>query len=202
MKPFTISKYLFFTLLISMVMYSCGDDDSPPPPGVDCNVTGPSFTFATTESACGQDDGTITLTITGGNGNLAVTIDPQPIDVEFANNTFTNVEPGSYDIEVTDSDNCSTIENVVVDFASGTVSYMDDLEPIVQSRCAVTGCHVAGTGLPDFTIFSEFQARANNDPGGIRQRVKTDDMPRTGNPLTAEQKIALFCWIDDGAQDN
>lgn len=193
-------------VLTSLLIYGCSSDDdaAPPPPGVDCSATGPSFTIATTASACGMDDGSIALTITGGSGNLTVTIDPQPLDVDFDNstNTFSNVEPGSYTIEVTDADNCSASENAVVDFGAGDVSYMDTVDPIVQARCAITGCHVAGTGLPDFTIFSEFQSLANNNPGGIRQRVKTDDMPRSGDPLTAEEKAALFCWIDEGAQNN
>ena len=202
MKTNFATTNVFYGIIICMFL-ACGDDDStPPPPAVDCSATGPSLTLAITDTDCGEDDGVIDLAITGGTGNLTVTIDPQPLGVEFDNNTFSNVEPGSYTIEVTDADNCSVSANAVVDFNAGNVSYMTSIDPVVQSRCAVTGCHVAGTAVPDFTDFATFQALANNNPGGIRQRVKTDDMPRSGDPLTDEQKAALFCWIDEGALDN
>jgi len=65
------------------------------------------------------------------------------------------------------------------------------------------------TAQPDYTIFAEFQSRAHNNPLGIRQRVKTDDMPRQagndtqpGDPLSAQEKALIFCWIDEGALDN
>jgi hypothetical protein len=205
-------KSFIIGLAISAI-YACGgsdDDGTTPPPTVDCSDTGPSISLSATATDCGADDGSIEVTVTGGTGSLDVTLDPQPLDFNFDNNTFTDLEPGSYTVQVTDDDNCSTSETAVVGMEGGGVSYINDVDPIVQSKCATPSCHVAGNalGIPDYTVFANFQARANNDPGGVRQRVKTDDMPRTGDgtqpgdPLTAEEKQALFCWIDEGAQNN
>ncbi len=198
-KKGTLINVIITTVIT--VLAACSDDGNPPP-GLDCNVTGPSISLMSTPSLCGEDNGEIALTIDGGTGNLTVNIDPQPIGIEFANNTFTSLEPGTYTIDVVDADNCSSNAMATVAFNAGNVSYQDSVDPIVQARCAIAGCHVAGTGLPDYTIFSVFQARANNDPGNVRQRLKIDDMPRSGDPLSAEEKAAIFCWIDEGAQDN
>jgi hypothetical protein len=200
-----LTDLLLKRLGVFAVLIGCSssDDASTPPPMVDCNATGPSISLAATSTECGVDNGSIEITVNGGTGNLDVTLDPQPLDFNFANNTFSDMEPGSYTVEVTDADNCSTSETVVVGLTGGGVSYMDDVDPIVQGKCAITGCHVAGNpqGLPDYTVFANFQARANNDPGGIRQRVKTGDMPRTGS-LEDSEIVNILCWIDEGAQDN
>jgi hypothetical protein len=194
------------------IIIACSSDDAapPPPPTVDCNATGPSVSLTANSTICGQDDGEIALAIVGGTGNLTVNIDPQSLGLEFANNTFTSLEPGTYTIEVIDTDNCSSTATATVSFSVGNVSYQNDIDPIVQARCAIAGCHDgSNSAIPNYNIFAEFQARAHNDPLGIRQRVKTDDMPRQsgndtqpGDPLSAEEKVALFCWIDEGALDN
>lgn len=188
-----------------------GDDGTTPPPTVNCSETGPSITSLTpTATDCGEDNGSIVVVGTGGTAPLQVSIDPEPLEYDFANNTYSNLEPGTYTIEITDDDNCSVSEMTVVGITGGGVSYMNDVDPIVQAKCATPSCHVTGNtlGIPDYTVFANFQALANNEPGGVRQRVKLDDMPRTGDgtqpgdPLTAEEKQVLFCWIDEGAQDN
>lgn len=184
------------------IMAACSSDDEAPQPMLDCAATGPSITLTATPTVCGEDNGEIAVAVVGGTGNLTFTIDPQPLGLVFDNGMFTSLEPGDYNIEVTDADNCMASANVTVDFSAANLSYMNDVDAIVQAKCSITGCHVAGTGLPDFTIFAEFQARANNNPGGVRQRVKTDDMPRSGGALSAEEKAALFCWIDEGALNN
>ncbi len=194
-------KILMAGMLVAFFS-ACSSDDTEPPPALDCNVTGPSVSLTASPTACGEDNGEIALTITGGTGALTITIEPQPIGVEFANNIFSSMESGTYTVTVTDTDNCITSAQATVVSSAANPSYMTDVDPIVLARCAITGCHVAGTGLPDYTIFSEFQSRAHNNPGGVRQRVKIDDMPRSGNPLTAEEKAAIFCWIDEGALDN
>lgn len=207
------SSFINKLMAISVTAFiaACGDNDSDPVPMVDCNATGPTLSLTATDTDCGEDDGQLALNITGGTGTLEVTIDPQPIDVNFANNTFTDLEPGTYTVEVTDDDNCSSGATATINFTAGNTSYQTSIDPIVQAKCAITGCHVDGNqlGIPDFTNFSTFQGVANNDAGGVRPRVKSDDMPRdpndpgaAGTPLTDEEKAAIFCWIDEGAQDN
>lgn len=211
MKATIIQNLIISTFAVIAISCSSSDDGTtPPPPNVDCNATGPSISLAATDTECGVDNGTIDVTITGGTGNLQVTIDPQPLDFDFSSNTFTALEPGTYTVQVTDADNCAASESTVVGMTGGGVSYMNDVDPIVQANCAIPSCHDgSNAALPDYTVFANFQQRANNDPLGIRQRVKTNDMPRStannlepGDPLSDAEKEILFCWIDEGAQDN
>lgn len=200
MKPTGLSSLTKLLIVPLAFLMSCGGDDDEPA-AIDCNATGPSISLTPTSSACGQDDGQIELTLLSGSGQLTITITPQPDGSDFDNNVFTGLEPGDYTVNVTDENNCSTSEMATVDFVAGNVSYMNDVDPIIQSKCAIAGCHVAGTGLPDYTNFSELQSRANDQPGGVRQRVKSGDMPRDGD-LTAEEISTILCWVDEGAQNN
>ena len=196
-------KNLFAMMVFAGLMVACGDDDeTPPPPMVDCNATGPSVSATPTASVCGEDDGQVALTITGGTGQLTVALDPTPMGLNFdgATATFTDVQPGTYTVEVTDEDNCVATASVTVDFSAGNLSYANDIDAIIQNSCAIANCH-DGT-QPDFSDFATFQARAQDlGPGGVRARVKSGDMPRSGS-LSAEEIAAILCWVDEGAQDN
>ncbi len=199
-------NHLIMLMLGTAIAVSCGDDDgdSNPPPMVDCNTSGPVLSIAgTPASGCGLDDGSVDLTITGGNGALTVSITPQPVDVTFdpATSLFTNVEPGDYTVEVTDDEGCTTSGMVTIGFPASNLSYQDDIDPIIQASCAISNCHDGSTNLPNFNDFATLQARSNNDAGGVRQRVKTGDMPRSGS-LDADEIAAILCWIDEGAQNN
>jgi len=191
-------KFLLVVVLM-VFLISCGDDDGEP--AIDCSATGPDFSLTPTNSNCGQDDGQVQLTLLNGSGQLTITIDPQPAGTDFNNNVFTGLEPGDYTVSVTDENNCNATEIVTVDFESGNVSYANDVDPIIKSSCAIAGCHVEGTGQANFNNFSELQARANNQPGGVRQRVNSGDMPRDGM-LTETEIATILCWVDEGAQDN
>ena len=203
-------KNVIVATVITMVA-ACSSDDPEPPraPTVDCNVTGPSVSLTANPTLCGEDDGEIVLDIDGGTSNLTININSLPLRLDFANNTCTSLSPGTYTIEEIATDNCSSTATATVSYRPGNVSYLNDVDPIIQARCAISGCHVAGTAQPDYTIFAELQSRAHNNPLGIRQRVKTDDMPRQagndtqpGDPLSAQEKALIFCWIDEGALDN
>jgi len=190
-------------LSLTALLVACGDDDETPPPMmVDCATTGPSITLTPTASVCGEDDGQVAVAITGGNGNLTVTIDPTPTGINFdgATATFTDVQPGTYTVEVVDDENCTASGSVTVDFSAGNLSYANDIDPIIQAKCSIAGCH-DGT-QPDFSDFATFQTRAQDlGAGGVRERVKTGDMPRSGS-LTTEELSNILCWIDEGALDN
>lgn len=188
------------TLIIPLIfLMACGEDDDGP--AIDCNTSGPSISLAATNSACGQDDGQVQVTVLSGSGQLSVNINPQPDGSDFNNNVFTGLEPGEYTVTIIDANNCTSSEMTIVNIVPSNVSYMTDVDPIIQSKCAIASCHVDGTGFPDFTSFSELKSRANNQPGGVRQRVKSGDMPRDGE-LTDEEISTILCWVDEGAQNN
>jgi hypothetical protein len=85
---------------------------------------------------------------------------------------------------------------------SGTVGYQDSVKPIVQTKCALDGCH-NGTNheLPNWTDFSTFQNRASD----VKRRILAHEMPPSNSPaggLSHAQINAIACWVDQGAQNN
>lgn len=74
------------------------------------------------------------------------------------------------------------------------------VNPIIQSRCAIPGCHVAGgTGPGDFTQYVNVKAKV--DDGTFQQLVlQLKSMPPTG-PLPACDLQKLQAWVDAGAPE-
>jgi len=79
-------------------------------------------------------------------------------------------------------------------------SFANDVNPIFQSTCATSsGCHGSGSsnGPGELIGYTKiFNARAD-----IREQVSSGRMPLVGS-LTAAQKNAIICWIDNGAPNN
>ena len=75
-----------------------------------------------------------------------------------------------------------------------------DVQPIINTNCAVPGCHVAGNGLPVLDSYAGVKDIVDN--GGFETRVLTDrDMPPS-TPLNAEQLAKLQAWFDNGAPED
>ncbi|HEX6333099.1 MAG TPA: hypothetical protein VFZ78_02670 [Flavisolibacter sp.] len=78
-------------------------------------------------------------------------------------------------------------------------SFANDVNPIIQSSCALTGCHASGSnnGPGALTTYQQvFDHRTS-----IRNAVASGAMPKNGS-LTTAQKNAVLCWIDSGAPNN
>jgi len=97
-------------------------------------------------------------------------------------------------VEVRDGDGCSSTRTVNV--LSG-ISYAASVQGIITSNCAISGCHVAGTGRTNFTDFDVIVARAAD----IKSRTQSGNMP-LGGTLTQDEKDRIACWVDDGAPNN
>lgn len=70
---------------------------------------------------------------------------------------------------------------------------------IIQSRCAIPGCHDAAStniGGP-FTNFTQVKNKAAH----IKFQVATGLMPQ-GSSLTAAERKSISCWVDSGAPNN
>ncbi|MDN5201379.1 hypothetical protein QQ008_08400 [Fulvivirgaceae bacterium BMA10] len=92
--------------------------------------------------------------------------------------------------ELYPDDNCDT-SNVTF---SGTVN------PIIQTNCAITGCHVPGTGR--VVLQTPQQIKVIVDDGRLEQRAVQDkDMPPTG-PLNNCEITQIQTWLNAGAPNN
>ncbi len=85
---------------------------------------------------------------------------------------------------------CSTVTNK---------AFSADVNPIIQSRCNVPGCHSSGStnGPGPLTNHTQVAAAASS----VRSAVASGRMPQ-GGALTTAQKNSLLCWIDSGAPNN
>lgn len=84
---------------------------------------------------------------------------------------------------------------------AGRNSFKCEINTIVKTYCALSGCHVAGTGLPDLSTYSGVFAQKDR----IRQRaVVQKDMPPYYVTLFPADSLRekLGNWIDKGANDN
>ena len=96
---------------------------------------------------------------------------------------------------------------VVVDCTGAkTVSYVNDIIPIINSHCAITGdggCHNGGNGDDlNWTKLANLQNHASNLK--IRVTLPPTDpahMPRIGT-LDLDQIQTLVCWVEQGAKNN
>lgn len=85
---------------------------------------------------------------------------------------------------------CSTVTNK---------AFAADVNPIIQGRCNISGCHAAGStnGPGALTNYTE----VFNSRSAIRSAVSTGRMPQ-GSTLSTAQKNSIICWIDGGAPNN
>ncbi len=75
-----------------------------------------------------------------------------------------------------------------------------DVMAIINTNCAVSGCHVAGTDRVNFTIKDNIIQYATT----IRTYTQSEFMPppEANNTLSEQEKDDIYCWVTNGAQDN
>jgi hypothetical protein len=182
---------IIFYLTIIFFLGSCGSSEDPIEE-VDCATSNLALSISsTTDTSCGGTDGSITLAASGGGGIYSYKIDEGSFG---SSNVLTSLSPGSYQVTVKDNNECEVATDVSI--LSGT-SYEASIKTIIETNCAISGCHVSGTGRQNFTGFSTIQGNA----AGIKTRTQNKTMPQTGS-ITQEQINLIACWVDDGAQNN
>lgn len=75
-----------------------------------------------------------------------------------------------------------------------------EVSTIIENNCAISGCHVSGTGRVDFTVTSNIIQNATQ----IRTYTESGFMPEasSGLTLTQAQKDDIYCWVANGAKNN
>ena len=97
-----------------------------------------------------------------------------------------------------DGNGGTVVDQFNLTIAAPTISFANQVKSIIDLNCAISGCHVAGTGRQNFTTLTTIQANA----GGIKARTASGNMPRGGGSLTTEEKKLIADWVDQGAQNN
>ena len=146
----------------------------------------------TVDSGCGESNGAITLSASGGQGNYEFRISGQGFS---SSNSFTGMAQGLYDLTVRDELDCTFTLEVQVE--SGIA--FNTIESIIETNCAQSNCH-GGSQSPDFRNATNIRENAAN----IRRRaVEVKDMPPASSGRTVEQSDLdlIKCWADDVAPD-
>lgn len=90
--------------------------------------------------------------------------------------------------------------NAAPDCTTLDAKYSTAISPLMQSKCATSGCHDAATNAGGVTLESHTQV--SNSAAGVKQRaVVSKNMPPSA-PLSPSEIAALQCWIDAGTPNN
>ncbi|NOS93007.1 MAG: hypothetical protein HOP30_13880 [Cyclobacteriaceae bacterium] len=154
-------------------------------------LASPNSTVAITSidktiSGCGTSTGSITVNATGTGLTYR-----KNTEAFVSTSTFSNLAPGSYQVTVKDASNCTTTQTVQV---LSSIKF-SDVQAIVNTNCAVSGCHVSGGTAPfALTTESAIKSRATS----IKSATQSKSMPKGGS-LSQSDINAIACWVDDGA---
>lgn len=108
---------------------------------------------------------------------------------------FLAISCGDDDMPGPDPEVCSTL----------SPGYMNDIKPIINATCAISGCHVTGFNNGDYTNYDGLKLKADN---GTLQKIVVEDqnMPPSNSPgptsLNDTEIQLIECWIADGAPNN
>jgi len=122
------------------------------------DISDVDFSFTYVGTTCGSDNGSVTMTVTKGDGPFTYTItnnDGSYVDSETSTTettkTFENLPGGSYTLSLKDEDIvCKSIKTVFIDTSSG---FNITLCPINPTECGNGSIDLLiGNGVPPFTI--------------------------------------------------
>ena len=89
-----------------------------------------------------------------------------------------------------------------------TVYYVNDIQPLLNSSCAYSGCHDVATHADGVVLTSYDKVMSTGevkagDPGGseLYEKIEEGDMPPS-NPLSVSQQQMIYDWIKQGAKNN
>lgn len=81
-----------------------------------------------------------------------------------------------------------------------SVSYVETIQPIINMKCAVSGCHVSGFQPGDFTNYQVLKQKV--DDGKLQLVVFDLKIMPPVNKLSDEETSIVKCWIANGAKSN
>jgi len=207
---------LFLSLIVSII-FSCSDKSSDPPG----NST-PSITSSASVQAVIDQLFSYTATATDPDGTTpTITIDNNPGWTGVNGSTITgtpsaNTPDTSFRIIASDGVLADTAV-VSVDVVTGLtpVSYSDEIQPIFNSSCGPSSCHIGGnSGGLTLGSYPDLMDGGNSGdvvvPGNpansiIIRRIEGSTAPRMPldrQPLSNSDIQKIRDWIEQGALDN
>jgi hypothetical protein len=161
------------------------------------SVMAEGFAFTSTvepSTGCSTGNGAVTIDVTGDNppysfklGNIGFT--PE--------NSFSNLRSGNHVIAIRDNSNCIVNVSIAIPQGITGVSWINDIKPIMDKDCAISGCHNGTSRSNDFRNYNSAKSFAAT----IKSKTQDRSMPFDG-ALTQNEINLIACWVNDGALQN
>ncbi len=186
-------KKIFPFILVITSLLSCEEESID----FDCSSSDLSLqVISVTDAICGTSTGSIEVAASGGNGPYTFNLDGSSIT--NSNGFFNEIRQGVFKVNLIDVNNCGVSKEVTVS-STGTVSFSQSIERILEANCTLPTCHVPEEGtarqnLTDFVIVQQLAAE-------IKRRTQNGQMPKEGS-ITQTEIDLIACWVDGGALDN
>jgi hypothetical protein len=151
---------------------------------------------STEDTECLTDNGTITILPTGTNSPFEFSIGSGSFG---SSAEFSDLKNGTYIVRIRDSEGCAISLNATVARGETGTSWSSEVKSIIDTNCAISGCHVSGQSIPNWADLSTVQKSASD----IKRRTGNRSMPPAGQPALSQSDIdKIACWVDDGAKNN
>ncbi|MEK6781453.1 MAG: hypothetical protein AABY93_07090 [Bacteroidota bacterium] len=113
---------------------------------------------------------------------------------------FSNLNNGDHTVKVKDAEGCIISVSAPVARGNTGISFKDEIKTIIDTNCAVSGCHNGDNGVSrNWSVFETLKSNATS----VKERTTAKSMPPAGKTaLTDEQIAKIACWVEDGAADN
>lgn len=83
------------------------------------------------------------------------------------------------------------------------ISFSQDIEPLIQTNCSLSGCHASGFTSPALTSYAEISAHAENMLSRMQLDPTNSLLMPSGGPKLDSLIISNFaCWIAQGKKNN
>ena len=187
---YKLVNYLIICFFIIWVT-ACKSDEMPAV-GACSGVTIEIDIKIVLEATC-ESDATIELVATGGTSPYTYSKDA----VNFQQSNKFDVELGTISVTVKDANGCTANKDMLI--STSAVSLANDIMPIINTSCAISGCHLDNDRLPMFISASAIIANSEE----IKARTSARTMPPDSRPELPQETIdKIACWVDGGALDN
>lgn len=150
----------------------------------------------TPDRSCLTDDGSVSFSASGGEPPYTYRLGSN----SNATGHFEDLAAGTYNVTISDDASCSVNLSVTIGYEN-SVSYADDIAPILTAKCNFQTCHGGKSAARNFTRYETVRDNAAE----IKLRTGNGDMPKSpqpGGPLSPEQIKIIACWVDAGAPNN
>jgi hypothetical protein len=147
----------------------------------------------TPDNDCLEGTGTINIEVMENNGPYQFKLDSFNFT---ADNFFENLQKGEHFLSVQDKDNCIVTMSVSIPHGTTGISWQNEILPIMQTACALSGCHDGVTRL-DWRNYDNVKQYA----AAIKENTQNKSMP-FDSTLPQEDIDKIACWVDDGALKN